>query len=48
MRLSDFTCVAFARRIVGWRASKTAHATFVLGALEPALHMRRPGRSKVT
>lgn len=32
----------FARRIVGWRASKTAHATFVLDALEQSLHARRP------
>lgn len=34
-----------ARRIVGWRASRTAHAGFVLGALEQALHARRPARS---
>lgn len=49
--VSDFTCVstwqgfvyvAFARRIVGWRVSRTAHATFVLDALEQALHDRRP------
>ena len=33
---------AFARRIVGWRASRTAHARFVLGALDQALHDRRP------
>ena len=32
----------FARRIVGWRASRTAHATFVLDALDQALHARRP------
>jgi transposase InsO family protein len=32
----------FARRIVGWRASRTAHAGFVLDALEQALHNRRP------
>ena len=32
----------FARRIVGWRASRTAHASFVLDALEQALHERRP------
>jgi len=31
----------FARRIVGWRASRTAHAGFVLDALEQALHDRR-------
>jgi putative transposase len=34
----------FARRIVGWRASRTAHADFVLDALEQALHDRRPMR----
>ena len=33
---------AYARRIVGWRASRTAHAGFVLDALEQALHDRRP------
>jgi transposase InsO family protein len=33
---------AFARRIVGWRASRTANAGFVLDALERALHHRRP------
>jgi len=32
----------YARRIVGWRASRTAHAGFVLDALEQALHERRP------
>jgi transposase InsO family protein len=35
---------AFARRIVGWRVSRTAHAGFVLDALEQALHERRPVR----
>lgn len=34
----------FARRIVGWRVSRTAHAGFVLDALEQALHERRPVR----
>jgi len=29
---------------VGWRASRTAHAGFVLDALEQALHERRPQR----
>jgi transposase InsO family protein len=33
---------AFARRIVGWRVSWTAHPGFVLDALEQALHGRRP------
>ena len=37
-----FVIDAFARRIVGWRASRTAHAGFVLDALEHALHERRP------
>lgn len=35
---------AFARRIIGWRVSRTAHACFVLDALEQALHQRRPVR----
>ncbi len=42
-----FVYVAFvidvlARRIVGWRVSRTAQADFVLDALEQALHDRRP------
>lgn len=37
-----FVIDAFARRIVGWRVSRTGHATFVLDALEQALHDRRP------
>jgi len=37
-----FVIDAFARRIVGWRVSRTARASFVLDALEPALHERRP------
>ena len=37
---------AYARRIVGWRVSRTAHAGFVLDALEQALHERRPVRSE--
>ena len=37
-----FVIDTFARRIVGWRASRTAHAGFVLYALEQALHDRRP------
>ena len=44
---SGFVYVAFvidvyARYIVGWRVSRTAHASFVLDALEQALHDRRP------
>jgi putative transposase len=37
-----FVVDAFARRIVGWRVSRTATAGFVLEALEQALHARRP------
>lgn len=37
-----FVIDAFARRIVGWRVSRTAHAKFVLDALEQALHDRKP------
>lgn len=37
-----FVIDAFARRIVGWRASRTAQARFVLDALDQALHDRRP------
>jgi len=37
-----FVIDTFARRIVGWRVSRTAHASFVLDALEQALHERRP------
>ena len=44
---SGFVYVAFvidtyARRIVGWRTSRTAHTGFVPDALEQALHDRRP------
>ena len=47
---AGFVYVAFvidadARRIVGWRVSRTAHASFVLDALEQALHDRRPLRA---
>ena len=37
-----FITDVFARRIVGWKASRSAHAGFVLDALEQALHDRRP------
>lgn len=37
-----FVIDAYARRIVGWRVSRTARASFVLDALEQALHERRP------
>jgi len=39
-----FVIDAFARCIVGWRVSRTAHAAFVLDALEQALHDRRPAK----
>ena len=41
-----FVIDAYARRIVGWRVSRTAHAGFVLDALEQALHdaAARPSR----
>lgn len=37
-----FVIDAYARRVVGWRVSRTAHAGFVLDALAQALHERRP------
>lgn len=37
-----FVIDVFARLIVGWRASRTAHASFVLDVLAQALHDRRP------
>jgi transposase InsO family protein len=37
-----FVIDTYARRIVGWRASRTAHASFVLDALEQAIYDRRP------
>ena len=37
-----FVIDVYARRIVGWRVSRTAHAGFVLDALEQAIHDRKP------
>lgn len=37
-----FIIDAYARHIVGWRVSRTAHAGFVLDALEQAIHDRNP------
>ena len=37
-----FVIDTYARRIVGWRASRSAHAGFVRDALEQALHDRQP------
>ena len=39
-----FVIDAYARRIVGWRVSTSAHAGFVLNVLEQAVHDRRPGK----
>jgi transposase InsO family protein len=39
-----FVIDVFARRIVGWRVSRSAQTGFVLDALEQALHDRRPAR----
>ena len=39
-----FIIDAFARRIVGWRVSRSARTDFVLDALEQALYARRPVR----
>lgn len=39
-----FIIDVFARRIVGWKASRTAHTEFVLDALEQALHARHPAK----
>lgn len=44
VRLRGFVIDTYARRIVGWRASRSAHAGFVLDAPEQALHDRRPMR----
>ena len=42
-----FVIDAFARRIVGWRVSRSAHAGFVLDELEQALHERRPAQTLI-
>jgi len=42
-----FVIDVYARRIVGWRVSRTPTAAFVLDALEQALHSRRPTESLV-
>jgi transposase InsO family protein len=39
---------AFARRIVGWRVSRTTQAGFVLDALEQAIQDRRPAKGGLT
>src|SRR6267143_408984 len=40
-----FVIDVFARYIVGWRVSRTAHASFVLDALEQAIHARCPSEA---
>lgn len=42
-----FVVDAFARRIVGWRVSRTAHAGFALDALKQAVRQRQPGAGLV-
>ncbi|MBM7070433.1 IS3 family transposase [Actibacterium sp. 188UL27-1] len=42
-----FVIDVFARRIVGWRVSRTATAGFVLDALEQAIHQRRPAQDQL-
>ena len=42
-----FVIDVFARRIVGWRASRTANADFVLDALEQAIHQGRPAQDQL-
>ncbi len=39
-----FVIDGFARRIVGWRVSRSMHTDFVLDALEQALWARQPAR----
>ena len=39
-----FVIDVFARRIICWRVSRTAHTAFVLDALEQALYQRRPAQ----
>ena len=41
-----FVIDVFARRIVGWRVSRSARADFVLDALEQALCDRRPVKQR--
>ena len=42
-----FVIDVYARRIVGWRVSGSAHTDFVLDALEQALHDRRPTQASL-
>ena len=42
-----FVIDVYARRIVGWRVSRSMQTDFVLGALEQALYARRPERGEL-
>ena len=42
-----FVVDVFARRIVGWRVSRSAETGFVLDALEQALHARQPAEREL-
>jgi len=42
-----FVIDVFARRIVGWRVSRTASAGFVLDASKQAIHQRRPAQDQL-
>jgi transposase InsO family protein len=42
-----FIIDVYARRIVGWRVSRTMQTDFVLDALEQALHARQPDRDSL-
>jgi putative transposase len=42
-----FVIDVYARRIVGWRVSKSMHTDFVLDALEQALYARQPDRDRL-
>ena len=42
-----FVIDVYARRIVGWRVSRTMHTDFVLDALEQALYARQPDRDSL-
>lgn len=44
VRLVAFVIDTYARRIVGWRASKTAQVSFVRDVVEQVLNDRRPTR----
>ena len=41
-----FVIDVFARRIVGWRVSRTMQTDFVLDALEQALYKRQPAEAE--